>query len=186
MPRPREFDTEHALDAAVALVWKQGYAGTSVRQLCEAMEINPGSFYAAFDSKDAFFRRVLARYVEVQLPKLRPQPAAIRRWFRMITASSRRGQGCLLVNAAVESPGLDPDSQAEVSARLGGLEAFFVRCLGEHPHAKAHAELLVATVVSIHVMSRGGSSMAKLRRIADHALELTGVGTTDAAPATVR
>lgn len=175
VPRTREFDIDEALDAAIELLWRQGYAGTSVRQLCEAMGIQPGSFYAAFESKDACFRRALARYTEVQLPRLNAGPAAIRAWFRLITATSRRGKGCLLVNSAVESPQLDTLSQAEISARLRALEAFFARCLEGRSSARADAELLAATVVSIHVMSRSGASPAKLRRIAGHAMALVGV-----------
>ncbi len=173
--RSRDFDLDEALDAAVDLFWRQGYAVTSVRQLCEAMGIQAGSFYAAFESKEACFRRALQRYVQVQLPALAPGPEAISAWFRAITAASRGGKGCLLVNSAVESPGLDEPTQIEVSARLRGLEAFFTACLHGRESAKANAELLAATVVSIHVLARSGASTAKLRRIAARALELTGL-----------
>lgn len=186
MPRPREFDTEQALDAAIELLWRQGYAATSVRQLCDAMGIKAGSFYAAFESKDGCFRRALARYTEVQLPRLTPGPGAIRGWFRLITATSRRGKGCLLVNSAVESPGLEPLSQQQISERLRALELFFARCLGQRPSAKLDAELLVATVVSIHVMSRSGASPAKLRRVAQHAMSLVGLLPDTPAQAAVR
>jgi TetR/AcrR family transcriptional repressor of nem operon len=175
VPRTRDFDVDEALDAAVELFWRQGYAATSVRQLCEAMGIQAGSFYAAFESKEACFRRALQRYVQVQLPALAPGPAAIRAWMRVITAASREGKGCLLVNAAVESPGLDEPTQAEVAARLRALEAFFAACLHGRPSAREDAELLAATVVSIHVLARSGASPAKLRRIAARALALTEV-----------
>lgn len=179
MPRTRDFEVDEALDAAVELFWQQGYASTSVRQLCEAMGIQAGSFYAAFESKEACFRRALQRYVEVQLPALVPEPAAIRAWFRVITAASRKGKGCLLVNSAVESPGLDEPTQVEIEGRLRALEAFFGACLHGRPTARADAELLVATVVSIHVLARSGTTPAKLRRIAARALELTGLAEDD-------
>jgi TetR/AcrR family transcriptional regulator, transcriptional repressor for nem operon len=175
VPRPRDFDVDQALDAAVDLFWRQGYAATSVRQLCEAMGIQAGSFYAAFESKEACFRRALQRYVQGQLPALAPGPAAIRAWMRAITAASREGKGCLLVNAAVESPGLDAPTQADVATRLRALEAFFAACLHGRPCARDNAELLAATVVSIHVLARSGASPAKLRRLAARALALTGV-----------
>lgn len=166
---------DEALDAAVDVLWRQGYAATSVRQLCEAMGIQAGSFYAAFQSKDECFRRSLARYVEVQLPRLPPGPQAVSAWLWAISSPARRGQGCLLVNSAVELPGLDPQSQAWVAKRLRALEAFFARCLEGREHGKRDAEFLAATVVSIHVMSRSGSSPAKLRRIAARALSVSGL-----------
>lgn len=175
MARSRDFDLDEALDAAVELFWRQGYTATSVRQLCDGMGIQAGSFYAAFESKEACFRRALQRYVQVQLPVLSPGPEAVRAWFRAITSASRNGQGCLLVNSAVESPGLDAPTQAEVAGRLRGLEAFFAACLHGRASAKADAELLTATVVSIHVLARSGATPAKLRRIAARALELTGL-----------
>lgn len=173
MPRARSFDIDKALDAAVALLWRQGYAATSVRQLCEAMGLQPGSFYAAFESKDACFRRALTRYVEVQLPRLEARPEAVAAWLWAISSTARRGQGCLLVNSAVEWPNLDAESQASVRRHLRALEGFFARCLEGRPMAKDNAEFLSATVVAIHAMARAGASPAKLRRVATRALVLT-------------
>lgn len=182
VPRPRDFDVDEALDAAVELFWRQGYAATSVRQLCDAMGIQAGSFYAAFGGKEACFRRALERYVAAQLPALAPGPAAVRAWMRAITAASRQGKGCLLVNSAVESPGLDEPTRAEVAGRLRALEAFFGACLHGRPTARGDAELLAATVVSIHVLARSGTAPAKLRRIAARALALTGLAEPEPEP----
>lgn len=61
--RPRTFDREQALDAAMTLFWAQGYEPTSLNQLKAAMgAISPASFYAAFGSKEALFEEVVARY----------------------------------------------------------------------------------------------------------------------------
>src|SRR5215467_4035068 len=62
--RPREFDTEKALDRALKVFWRKGYEGASLLDLTEAMGINRPSLYAAFGNKEALFRKVLKRYVE--------------------------------------------------------------------------------------------------------------------------
>src|SRR5262245_8015805 len=62
--RPREFDTEKALDAALEVFWRKGYEGASLPDLTEAMGINRPSLYAAFGCKEELFRKVVARYIK--------------------------------------------------------------------------------------------------------------------------
>ena len=55
MARPIEFDREQALEAALKLLWSQGYVATSLNQLLETMGIGRSSFYAAFTDKRSLF-----------------------------------------------------------------------------------------------------------------------------------
>src|SRR5262245_47831020 len=64
MGRPREFDMDRALDHALEVFWRNGYEGTSIAELTQAMGINPPSLYAAFGNKEELFRKALQRYVE--------------------------------------------------------------------------------------------------------------------------
>jgi TetR/AcrR family transcriptional repressor of nem operon len=169
--RPRDFDLERATDRAVRVFWRQGYAATSVRDLCAAMGIESGSFYAAFGSKQACFRAALARYAATQPVPRTPSPQAIRAWFDVIVDPARRPRGCLLVDSAVELPGLDRASQTAVRAALAAVDDFFTRCLaGRGRAARADAALLAAAVTAIHVMARAGVPALRLRALADRAL----------------
>ena len=62
--RPRAFDADAALDAALAVFWRNGYEGASLTDLTAAMGINRPSLYAAFGNKQSLFRRVMDRYAE--------------------------------------------------------------------------------------------------------------------------
>src|SRR3954451_10999173 len=62
--RPRAFDPDAALDAALAVFWRKGFEGTSLPDLTEAMGINRPSLYAAFGNKEELFRKALDRYLE--------------------------------------------------------------------------------------------------------------------------
>jgi AcrR family transcriptional regulator len=60
--RPRLFDTDKALDAALNIFWQKGYEGTTLPELTRAMRINRPSLYAAFGNKESLFKKVLQRY----------------------------------------------------------------------------------------------------------------------------
>lgn len=61
--RPREFDKEEALSAAMHVFWKQGYDGASIRDLTGAMNISGPSLYATFGDKEQLFKEAIDYYV---------------------------------------------------------------------------------------------------------------------------
>ena len=64
MARPREFDEEAVLDAAVQCFWSRGFEATSVRDLAGSMGITGASLYNAFGDKRSLYRKALDHYVE--------------------------------------------------------------------------------------------------------------------------
>ncbi len=61
--RPRGFDEDEALWAAVNVFWAKGYDGASMKDLTEAMGINSPSLYASFGDKRALYLKAIDRYV---------------------------------------------------------------------------------------------------------------------------
>ncbi len=62
--RPREFDRDAALEAAMLLFWRKGFAATSMNDLCDAMGVRSPSLYAAFGSKEQLYLEAMEHYVQ--------------------------------------------------------------------------------------------------------------------------
>lgn len=60
--RPREFDLDEALAAALRVFWSKGFEGASMADLTEAMGITKPSLYAAFGNKESLFLKALDLY----------------------------------------------------------------------------------------------------------------------------
>ena len=59
--RPRQFEDEEVIDAAVAVFSENGFAGTSAQDLCDGTGLGRGSLYNAFGSKQALYEQALLR-----------------------------------------------------------------------------------------------------------------------------
>ena len=57
--RPRGFDREVALRAAMLLFWKQGFDGTSYTDLTRATGMSKPTIYATFGDKVELFRKAM-------------------------------------------------------------------------------------------------------------------------------
>jgi AcrR family transcriptional regulator len=64
--RPREFDRDAALEAAMLMFWRKGFAATSMNDLCDAMGVRSPSLYAAFGSKEELYLEAIEHYVQTQ------------------------------------------------------------------------------------------------------------------------
>ena len=62
--RPREFDEDKVLDAAMDIFWLQGYESTSMADLLAATDLHKGSLYQAFGDKHSLFIQALRRYMD--------------------------------------------------------------------------------------------------------------------------
>ena len=62
--RPREFDENQVLDAAMQAFWAKGYEATSLADLVSTTGLLKGSLYRAFGNKHSLFLQTLNRYLE--------------------------------------------------------------------------------------------------------------------------
>lgn len=123
--RPREFDMDAALDAALIVFSERGYQATSISDLTAATGLTAGSIYKAFGDKRGLFLRAFDRYWSVRngLIQQRLAPLATgREKLRAILAhyaESSHGaigrRGCLVVGGANDLSLLDAEAAAHVS-----------------------------------------------------------------------
>lgn len=64
MANVAKYDRDKVIDIAMYLFWEKGFHATSTRDLQQAADMRPGSFYAAFGSKDTLYKYALERYTE--------------------------------------------------------------------------------------------------------------------------
>jgi AcrR family transcriptional regulator len=109
--RPREFDRDAALEAAMLLFWRKGFAMTSMNDLCEAMGIRSPSLYAAFGDKEALYLEAVDHYVRTVGPPV---------WDRLAEEETARAGVESLLLAATESL---PKSRATPAGCMAALAA---------------------------------------------------------------
>jgi TetR/AcrR family transcriptional regulator, transcriptional repressor for nem operon len=190
MARPREFDEEAVLDAAVQCFWAHGYEATSVRDLIEKTGITGASLYNAFGDKRALYQRALDHYVEDSVvdrirrcEALAPREA-IGAFFAEIVRRSlddHQHKGCMLVNAALDVAPNDPGFQRIVAAVLIRVEEFFLgrieagqvdRTITRSLAAKTLARHLLGVLMGVRVLARVRPERALLEGVVSGALAL--------------
>lgn len=62
MPRKPSYDRDDLIERARDIFWRRGWAGTSLKDLEKTLDLRPGSFYAAFGSKDALYELAMDKY----------------------------------------------------------------------------------------------------------------------------
>jgi TetR/AcrR family transcriptional repressor of nem operon len=189
--RPRSFDEDKALDAAIACFWDRGLEATSVRGLAERMGIQGPSLYNAFGDKRQLFARALERYatrsMRERIARLEHQhdpKTAILTFVQDAierSVSDPRRRGCLLVNSALEVAPHDVELRARIAAYLEEIGAFLRRNVaaaqkaGTVPLALDEADtarLLLGVVLGIRVLARTNPDRALLEGVARPALAL--------------
>ena len=183
MGRPREFDTDAALEKAMRLFWAKGYEGTSVGDLTETLGISRPSLYAAFGDKQSLFRAALERYaagpagyvaVALGKPTAREVAAHLLRGAADLQASTQNPGGCLTVNGAIAcGDQAEPVRQALNAHRTAGvalLRGRFEQAKAQHDLPKdsdsaALARFLAAVVYGMAVLASGGASRKQLEQV---------------------
>ncbi|MCQ8193875.1 TetR/AcrR family transcriptional regulator [Streptomyces rugosispiralis] len=163
MGRPRAFDEDEAVRAAVGLFGGRSYDGVSVDDLVSHLGVHRNSLYKTFGSKRGLYlialRRHLADDVRPLLDALADAPDAGAA-LRLVTSADLG----LLLLAAVERAPVDEEVASEVTAALAAVDQAIAHALG------VPADLAAAlTAAALGLLLRGnsdGATTALIQRLA--------------------
>lgn len=108
----KEINRENLLNQGVALLMQQGYHGTGLQEILDAVQIPKGSFYNYFGSKENFGAAAIEHYITPYIEQISRYLAqdtdalsALQRYFNESIAELERTDfkgGCLLGNLTGE------------------------------------------------------------------------------------
>ena len=181
--RPREFDVDEALAAALRVFWSKGYEGASLTDLTDAMGITRPSLYAAFGNKEALFRKALDLYEREKLayigealaaPTSRGVAERLLRGALEMQTSECEPRGCLRVISSVtcgaEAGSVKADLQ---SRRASSQQALLDRMeqaktegdLPPHTDVQGITNYLLAILQGMSVQAGSGATKAQLEEV---------------------
>jgi AcrR family transcriptional regulator len=187
--RPREFDVDQALAAALGVFWRKGYEGASMTDLTGAMGVSRPSLYAAFGNKEQLFRQALDLYETEKMAyvgEALAKPTARGVAEHLLTKALERQtsvcdpRGCLGVVSAMqcgdEAQSIRSEVQARGKAANDALIARFERARteGELPPSASPeglARLLSAISQGLAMQASAGASIEELQLLVETALQ---------------
>jgi len=114
--RPREFDEEQVLAAAMEAFWRKGYEATSLADLTECTRLNKASLYRVFGDKHQLFMSALKNYSDIEFRETtavvseHASPLTnLRAVVRKVYEDADSDKGCLMINSMVEMAPHDPE-----------------------------------------------------------------------------
>ncbi|OCX63781.1 TetR family transcriptional regulator [Thioclava sp. SK-1] len=134
MPRKPNHDRDELIERARDLFWRRGWAGTSLKDLEASLQMKPGSFYAAFGSKEALFALALDKYAADGAARLQTLAQsygaveALKRFPHMAIANdSAPAKACMLSKTLLELHAHDHPLAAKANEHLLRMETQFAQ-----------------------------------------------------------
>ena len=182
-PKNSPSTRDRLIDSARFLFWERGFAGTSMAELLTHAQVNSGSFYHFFDSKEALLRAVLEQYIELLRPMVVDPAFAsagkpLERIFailagyreRIIATDSR--YGCPIGRLALEIDSENAPAHALIARNFQGWIEAVRECLVELQPSMPPGTDIDALATFVLVTMEGGVMLSRSYRAVepfDHA-----------------
>ncbi len=189
MARPREFDTDEALNAAMLAFWERGYEATSTQDLLDAMGLSKGSLYKAFGDKHSLFLIALQNYLDHLYEKMKQSADAGSDPVQSMTGlmgvvenlcyKQEMANGCFAVNTVVELSQRDEQASQILKRHLVRVEKLLATLIKSGQErgvyrldvsAEYLSEALFVYIFGMLAQSRGIASPSRTKRLTSFAM----------------
>jgi AcrR family transcriptional regulator len=166
---------DRLVNAARHLFWERGFAGTSMAELLAQAEVNSGSFYHFFDSKEALLREVLDGYLQLLRPMVvdpafATTPEPVERIFAILAGYRGRivgtdcRYGCPLGRLALEIDPENAPAHGLIAENFRGWIDAVKECLAAIEDRLPEGTDLDALATFVLVAMEGGVMLARSYR----------------------
>lgn len=192
MARPREFDVQEALNAAMSEFWERGYEATSMEDLLDAMGLTKGSLYKAFGDKHNLFLMSLQDYLDRLFERMKESVESssddpveslltLMGVVENLCCKQLTPRGCFAVNTVVELSQRDEKASEMLKHHLVRVEKLLAKLItcGQQSgdfrsdiSAEHLAEALFVYLFGMLAQSRGIANQARTKRLSSFALAI--------------
>tara|TARA_R110002153_G_scaffold18021_2_gene62946 strand:+ start:7662 stop:8246 length:585 start_codon:yes stop_codon:yes gene_type:complete len=181
--RPRQFNTEKAIEQAMQQFWRGGYTATSLQNLLDSMRISKSSLYQSFGNKENLFIRCLDNYQATfnkTLSELLKSSTSGLMFIEQLLesviqeANNSERKGCLLVNTANELGVKDPLITATIERGFNAVritikkaleKAILEGDLSEKSDLDDLSAYFVVGISGLRTMVKAGANYEQLHRV---------------------
>jgi TetR/AcrR family transcriptional repressor of nem operon len=191
MARPREFEMQEALNAAMSAFWERGYEATSMQDLLDAMGLTKGSLYKAFGDKHNLFLLSLQDYLDRLFETMKQSVdsgsdpvqslSTLMGVVENLCCKQLTPKGCFAVNTVVELSQRDEKASEVLKRHLVRVEKLLAKLISSGQQsgdfrsdisAEHLAEALFVYIFGMLAQSRGIANQARTKRLSSFALAI--------------
>lgn len=192
MSKSAKFDREQVVAKATNLYWERGYHATSMRNLQDAIDMRPGSIYAAFGSKEGVFKESLEHYARQSISRFQAQRdgassplQALKNTVRQVVIQSKTdapSSMCMLVKTVAELTDNEAELLEFAKEKLKSVECAIAKLVeeaqqaGEIPkdkHAEHLARFIQVQIAGLRIYAKANDD-APLEQMINEMFELLG------------
>lgn len=187
MARKPQFEREVALSSAMNLFWKQGYHATSMKDIELALDMRPGSIYAAFGSKHQLFQEAVVCYgdetKQMFADTLASGDSQLAGFKALLTQTASRyhqsipSKACMLVKVLLELSNQDTVDSQSVRRYMNELQSMFEEKferaieageIAQQANAKQLALLYQTNVIGLSMMAQRDLPIEQVEQLAEN------------------